>query len=341
MQMKIKIAAAVTCAVVAVGLAAAETNHDGATGFQTNGVVHVVGRGDTLCGIARKYGMSVERLKMINGLEENTIYPGNLLFLSDDIKQIVDVFHERGVSLLSRKADDWLMGASLYDIKVKWCDLNKILDELNRMAGRLQMSNACLASVAGVERSLKARFFDLLCEWRTANANGDAQKMDLQERLREVADLGKACENLRLPRGSHVGNNWGEGLWEDVLEYWLLDGEDRKSFEIVGDMKGRIGKYSLAFRTGLAKSEKFIERDLSNGHETFVLFKVQRAFSMADGFVYVKVAAGTPDYIPGFCASERAFTWVVKVDQRGAIVQSLPVPLESGTWSNLLWADAM
>ncbi|MCE2447431.1 MAG: LysM peptidoglycan-binding domain-containing protein [Candidatus Latescibacteria bacterium] len=48
--------------------------------------VHIVERGDALWEIARAYGVSVYRLKMLNGLRSNRIYPGQELKLYSDRK---------------------------------------------------------------------------------------------------------------------------------------------------------------------------------------------------------------------------------------------------------------
>lgn len=43
---------------------------------------HVVSKGDTLYSISRKYGLTVDKIKSINGLDNNTISIGQKLFLS-------------------------------------------------------------------------------------------------------------------------------------------------------------------------------------------------------------------------------------------------------------------
>jgi len=46
-----------------------------------NGNVHTIKKGDSLWGISRKYGTSVEALKTINGMSNNTIIEGHTLVI--------------------------------------------------------------------------------------------------------------------------------------------------------------------------------------------------------------------------------------------------------------------
>ena len=49
--------------------------------------VHTVRRGETIGGIARKYGTSTERLMRINGLRKPVIFPGQTLLLSGNVSR--------------------------------------------------------------------------------------------------------------------------------------------------------------------------------------------------------------------------------------------------------------
>ena len=49
--------------------------------------VHTVRRGETIRGIARKYGTSPERLMRINGMRKPVIFPGQTLLLSGNVSR--------------------------------------------------------------------------------------------------------------------------------------------------------------------------------------------------------------------------------------------------------------
>ncbi|MDP4718692.1 MAG: LysM peptidoglycan-binding domain-containing protein [Flavobacteriaceae bacterium] len=49
---------------------------------QTADRIHQVQKGDTLFGISKKYGLSVDTLKKINGLKNNDIQVGTSLIIS-------------------------------------------------------------------------------------------------------------------------------------------------------------------------------------------------------------------------------------------------------------------
>ena len=66
--------------------------------------VHAVRRGETLGGIARKYGTSSERLMRINGLRKPVIFPGQTLLLSGNVSRTSKAAKSRVAAIRAENA---------------------------------------------------------------------------------------------------------------------------------------------------------------------------------------------------------------------------------------------
>ena len=73
-------AAAVT-AVPATGITSAGASQNPIAAWSCRGVYHVVGRGETIYSIARRYGTTAYRIAVCNGLASYTVYVGQTLLV--------------------------------------------------------------------------------------------------------------------------------------------------------------------------------------------------------------------------------------------------------------------
>jgi LysM repeat protein len=58
-----------------------ETMQDSVAAWSCRGVYHVVGRGETIYSIARRYGTTAYRIAVCNGLASYTVYVGQTLLV--------------------------------------------------------------------------------------------------------------------------------------------------------------------------------------------------------------------------------------------------------------------
>ncbi len=73
--------AAAAPAVPAAGPASAASSQDPIAAWSCRGVYHVVGRGETIYSIARRYGTTAYRIAVCNGLASYTVYVGQTLLV--------------------------------------------------------------------------------------------------------------------------------------------------------------------------------------------------------------------------------------------------------------------
>ena len=73
-------AAAVTAAP-ATGISSTGASQDPIAAWSCRGVYHVVGRGETIYSIARRYGTTAYRIAVCNGLASYTVYVGQTLLV--------------------------------------------------------------------------------------------------------------------------------------------------------------------------------------------------------------------------------------------------------------------
>ena len=73
--------AAAAPAVPAAGTASAASSQDPIAAWSCRGVYHVVGRGETIYSIARRYGTTAYRIAVCNGLASYTVYVGQTLLV--------------------------------------------------------------------------------------------------------------------------------------------------------------------------------------------------------------------------------------------------------------------
>lgn len=73
-------AAAVTAAP-ATGITSAAASQNPIAAWSCRGVYHVVGRGETIYSIARRYGTTAYRIAVCNGLASYTVYVGQTLLV--------------------------------------------------------------------------------------------------------------------------------------------------------------------------------------------------------------------------------------------------------------------
>jgi LysM repeat protein len=86
---------------------------------------HVVKKGDTLYDIARKYKTTVKKIKSLNGLKSDTIYPGQKLKLNGEVKT-------QGSRVYVVKKGDTVGGiASKLGVSSKWIITQNGLKEKN------------------------------------------------------------------------------------------------------------------------------------------------------------------------------------------------------------------
>lgn len=81
--------------------------------------IHTVKKKETLYAISQKYGMSVDELKRLNNLKNNTIYVGQELMVSDALTA-----DTRSVRYTSRGDDDFTSGVVLDDTWYSYDDRN-------------------------------------------------------------------------------------------------------------------------------------------------------------------------------------------------------------------------
>ena len=56
-----------------------------------NYIWHIVEEGETMYAISKKYGISVDDIKILNGLDGNNIFPGQKLKIKEDSSSAVDI----------------------------------------------------------------------------------------------------------------------------------------------------------------------------------------------------------------------------------------------------------
>jgi LysM repeat protein len=72
---------AAVVAAPAAGTAAVEATQSPIAAWSCRGVYHVVGRGETIYSIARRYGTTAYRIAVCNGLASYTVYVGQALLV--------------------------------------------------------------------------------------------------------------------------------------------------------------------------------------------------------------------------------------------------------------------
>jgi hypothetical protein len=74
-------ATAIPPAALAAGTSSLGATQDPVAAWSCRGVYHVVGRGETIYSIARRYGTSAYRIAVCNGLASYTVYVGQTLLV--------------------------------------------------------------------------------------------------------------------------------------------------------------------------------------------------------------------------------------------------------------------
>ena len=74
-------ASAAATAVPATGASFAQAAQSPSAAWSCRGVYHVVGRGETIYSIARRYGTTAYRIAVCNGLASYTVYVGQTLLV--------------------------------------------------------------------------------------------------------------------------------------------------------------------------------------------------------------------------------------------------------------------
>ena len=74
-------AAAAVTAAPATGISSTGASQDPIAAWSCRGVYHVVGRGETIYSIARRYGTTAYRIAVCNGLASYTVYVGQTLLV--------------------------------------------------------------------------------------------------------------------------------------------------------------------------------------------------------------------------------------------------------------------
>jgi hypothetical protein len=74
-------AAAAVTAAPAAGITSAGASQHPIAAWSCRGVYHVVGRGETIYSIARRYGTTAYRIAVCNGLASYTVYVGQTLLV--------------------------------------------------------------------------------------------------------------------------------------------------------------------------------------------------------------------------------------------------------------------
>jgi len=107
----------------------------------TGYTVHVVKSGDSLWSIGKKYGVSVDTIKNVNGLKSN------LLTLNQELLIPVELENETGEIIYTVKAGDTLYGISkLYGVSV-----DDIIKQNNLSSNNLTINQELIIPVGGVE----------------------------------------------------------------------------------------------------------------------------------------------------------------------------------------------
>jgi len=98
---------------------------------------HVVQQGDTLFGISARYGIELSRLKSINGLTSNDIYPGQKLLLSDkNIKISSSNTNKKAIYYKVKPGDTLYKISQMHGVSVdSICNWNKISKEAKLYPG--------------------------------------------------------------------------------------------------------------------------------------------------------------------------------------------------------------
>ena len=249
-----------------------------------------------------------------------------------DVNQMVFRHGQKG--LLPFELRKWLKKASESDIRAEW---DKIQDTIKAFYDLPSESNSDDARKESAVNKLKGIFWDVLLAWRINNAKTYGGKYAVLSARADIERIQQKCNEARNDgRGSHAWADWGECLENDLLEAWLLPGEDAACWNAVANMKGQIGKHQLEFSHGFATADLVLsEEQKKNGAEPLLLYKVKPDFYRHDGAVYAKVVAAEP----GYCYMPVGYTpptYVVKVDCSGNIVKWYPYPTKAKTLRSFL-----
>ena len=221
--------------------------------------------------------------------------------------------------VISVKRCHWLKTATEECIHDEWNGIKAIVKAIENMPGITNADESCKMSAI---LHLKEQFWQMVQQWKILNAKSFGEKYRILRADDEVERIQKKCDAARTgDRGSHAWADWGEWLKMDLLDAWLLKGEDAKCWNKVSNMKGVIDGHDLDFDCGFAVADVPVKRDESGfANEPVILFKVQDDFFAEDGFIYAKVIGDEPSYCYMPCTYTPP-TYIVKVNNLGRIVK--------------------
>ena len=240
--------------------------------------------------------------------------------------------------VLSVKRRRWLKTATEEDIQDEWNRTKTIIAAIKNMPSECNSDEACQMSAI---LNLKDQFWQTMLQWKILNAKSYKDKYDVLGAKSAVEQIQQRCNAARSgTRGSHAWPDWGECLKMDLLDAWVLRGEDACCWRKVANMKGVIDGHDLEFKCGFAVMDVPVKRDeYGNANEPIVLYKVQNDYYEERGFVYAKVIGDGPGYCYMPC-SYTPPTYVVKVDKLGKIVRWYPYPKRAKTLKEFLGASS-
>ncbi len=246
--------------------------------------------------------------------------------------------HDQPV-VLSTELRNKMRSATESDIRV--IKEEEVEKRLNLFSSLIAPTGSDVARISAAYYHLERLFFEFVLQWKLFHAS-NREKRKIDEMNEYLDQLQQECDEVPKAsmRGSHSGSEWNENLYLDLLNYWLLEGADKKCWNVVSEMGGIIDGHAVSFHLGFAtvkqKMEIPIERepDMSPLYPipppieyVHWLFKVEPDFYREQEFVYVKVIGGEIAY----CYTVYPSKYVVKVDDRGVIVKWYPCPEDIGT----------
>lgn len=240
----------------------------------------------------------------------------------------------------------WLKSATEKDIHDKWGQVQNIIDSIDPtyLTDQTDRTNSIhefsvsTRKMSAVLR-LKNQFWQILLRWKILHAKSNGEKRAVLDVESVMEQIQKKCDDARRGvRGYHVLPDWGECLiQEDLLESWLLKGDDATYWNKVAFMKGVIDGHNLEFQFGFATVDLPEAKDeYGYEEEPLILFKVRNDFYFYNGYVYAKVIGDRPGrcyYMP--CSYEPP-TYVVRVDGTGKIVNWYRYPKQAKTLKEFL-----
>ena len=253
-----------------------------------------------------------------------------------DINQMI-LRHDQSY-MLSTERRRWLRTATEKDIHDEWNKVQKIIDSIDEIPGE---TNSDLAHRVSAIYNLKNQFWQMMLQWKIFQAKSTGEKYNALRAKSVITQIQEKCDKARRGvRGSHVGPDWGECLYVDLLNAWVLEGEDASCWNKVANMKGIIDGHALEFQFGLATVDLSESKDESGycEEEPLKLFKVQNDFYSANGYVYAKVIGERPGYCYMPCSYEPP-TYVVRVDTSGRMVNWYRYPKRAKTLKEFLGSN--